>query len=479
MGYLLLHTGQPTAKRLLRRIPQLAGVENINDVKSNDRVIRWGNVSGSDREAEFVLNPRASIVRTRSRLEMLSILHQNGIRCPYSVESGKERLISLSRHYRVPVFNMRAISIYKSDGKLIWLDRRITRVNDQFREVPLDEDRVATRVARLAVRAVHALGLDFGLVSLGISTKGFAYVLDVSPAPILKDNLLDTFSNAIRNWIEEEDQIDPPSFKMGTDLEFMLRNREGKMVVASNYLPRNGKVGCDALSIRREGRKLPLAEIRPAPSSSPIRLVKNIEDTLLEAKRLIPRNVQWVAGSMPFRNFGIGGHIHYSNLPLSSQLVKALDNYLALPVMLIEDPATAVRRRPKYGFLGDIRLKSHGGWEYRTLGSWMISPAISTAILCLAHLAATHYRELNRTPLSNPELQRAFYNGDKKTLRPYFEEIWQDIEDTSMYETYEEYLDIISTMVRNGETWNELSDIKRAWGIQYSKSLRTGRSSRT
>lgn len=475
MGYLLLHTGQPTAKRLLRRVPKLSGVEDTDPVGSQDRLIRWGNTMGSDQGPEQVLNPKLAILSTRFRSEMLSILRQNGIRCPYSRESGKERFVTLLRHYRVPVFNMRALSLYRSDGKLIWLDRRISQINEQFREVPMDEDKIAVRICRLGVRAVHALGLDFGLVSLGVSTRGLSYVLDVSPAPVLKDKLLDVYAKAMQDWIHQEESQTTSSFVMGTDLEFMLKNREGKMVVASNYLPRNGKVGCDALSIRRAGTRFPLAEIRPDPSSSPLRLVKNIADTLAEAKRMIPRNLHWLAGSMPFRNYGIGGHIHFSNLPLSSQLVKALDNYLALPVMMLEDTTASIRRRPKYGFLGDVRLKSHGGWEYRTLGSWMISPQISMAVLCLAKLVATHYRELTRTPFLQPELQKAFYKGDKGTLLPCFEEVWRDIELTATYEKYKEFLDVIPEMVRNGESWNESADIKRAWGIRYTKSARSGK----
>ncbi|WP_018133365.1 putative amidoligase domain-containing protein [Effusibacillus pohliae] len=479
MGYLLLHAGQPTAKRLLRRIPEFDGVVGMGPITSHDRVIRWGNTSGSDLEPEQVLNPKAAILATRSRSEMLSILRLNGVRCPYSEEQEKERSISIIRHYRVPVFNMRALALFRSDSKLIWLDRRINQISERFREVRPDEDKVATRISRLAIRAVHALGLDFGLVSLGLTSKGFSYVLDVWPAPVLKDRLLDLYEAAIRDWMRAEESPDTPSFLMGTDLEFMLRNPEGRLVVASKYLPRSGKVGCDALSIRRAGTRFPLAEIRPDPSSSPLRLVKNIEDTLLEAKRMIPRQLHWLAGSMPLRNYGIGGHIHFSNLPLSSQLVKALDNYLALPVMMLEDTSASSRRRPKYGFLGDVRLKSHGGWEYRTLGSWLISPDIAKAVVCLAYLVANHYRQLKRAPFLSPELQRAFYLGDKRMLRPYFEEIWGDIQQTGTYERYKEELDLIADMVRNEESWDELADIRRAWGIRYPRPTRTGKLVRT
>lgn len=479
MGYLLLHSGQPTAKRILRRITLLTGVESMDPVTSQDRVIRWGNMDGSEYWLDHVLNVKEAIQSTRTRQQMLSILQMNGLRCPLLNESGQERQIVLSRHYRVPVFNMRALSMYRSDGKSIWLNRRISQINQHFREVSLDEDRYAVRVTRLAVRAVHALGLDFGLVSLGITPRGFAYVLDVSPAPALKDKLLDEYVEAIRNWIKINESPVPANFVMGTDLEFMLRNREGKMVLASKFLPRQGKVGCDALSIGRDGRRFPLAEIRPEPTPSPLRLVKNIEESLREAKQLIPGRIQWLAGSMPFQRYGIGGHIHFSDIPLSSRLVKALDNYLALPVMMIEDSTAAARRRPKYGFLGDVRIKNHGGWEYRTLGSWLVSPEISKAVLCLAHLVAVHHRELNQAPLIRPNLQKAFYQGEKETLRPYFEEIWRDLQQTNLYNTYKEHLNVLWDMANKRITWNESMDIKRAWGIRSLQSTRTETRRRT
>lgn len=479
MGYLLLHSDQPTARRIIRRIPKITGVESMDPVASQDRVIRWGKTDGNDIWLHQVMNPKFAIQATRSKSQMLSILQMNGVRCPLSNETVQEKSISLSRHYRVPVFNMKALSIYRSDGKLIWLDRRISQVNEHFREVELDEDRFAIRISRLAVRAVHALGLDFGLVSLGISSRGFAYVLDVSPTPVLKERLLNQFVDGIKDWMNTIEKPVPANFMMGTDLEMMFRNREGKMVLASKYLPRQGKVGCDALSIMRDGKRFPLAELRPEPNTSPLRVVRNIEETMREAKQLLPARLQWLAGSMPFQRYGIGGHIHYSGIPLSSQLVRALDNYLALPVLMIEDTNTAAKRRPRYGFLGDIRLKSHGGWEYRTLGSWMVSPEIAKAVLCLAQLVAVHHRELIRTPLGQTNLQRAFYRGDKETLRPHFDEIWHDIQKTDLYDTYKEHLDLISKMVQSRETWNETQDIKGAWGIQYPRLTRTQRTGRT
>jgi hypothetical protein len=475
MGFLLLHSGQASARKLLRRLNDCAGVENLEPVASQDVVIRWGNRLGNDDDGR-VLNPRLAIENTRDRRFMLQMLKLNGVRTPLrenETERGEfERRLHVSRYYRVPVFNMQALACFRSDKKSVWINQDIARRNHHFREVPIDEDKYTSRIASLAVRAIHALGLDFGLVSLAVSSRGFCYVLDVKPAPVLKGRLLELYANAINEWIAKEKTApaEIQDFKMGADLEFMLRSNQGKLVLASRFLPRKGEVGYDDVSINRDGRRHPVAELRPSPADDPLQLFENIRLTLRQAQRLIPRaSLGWLAGSMPFPNFPIGGHIHFSSLPLSSRLIKALDTYLGFPVMMIEYSDTALKRRPKYGFLGDIRLKSHGGFEYRTPGSWIVSPEIAQAVLCLAYLVAIHHRQLTMTPFIHLENQKEFYQCDKWALQSLFFDVWRQIENTATYKRYEEQLKVIPEMVRANMSWNENSDIKRRWGIEYKK----------
>jgi hypothetical protein len=475
MGFLLLHSGQASAKKLLKRLNDCTGVKNLEPVASQDVVIRWGNTLGNDDDGR-VLNPRIAIENTRDRRFMLRMLQLNGVRTPLrdmDTERGEfERRLRVSRYYRVPVFNMQVLTCFRSDKKSVWINQDISKINHHFREVPIDEDKYTTRITRLAVRAIHSLGLDFGLVSLAVSSRGFCYVLDVNPAPVLKGKLLELYVDAFNEWIatEQSSPVECRDFKMGADLEFMLRSNQGKLVLASRFLPRNGEVGYDDVSINRDGRRHPVAELRPVPASEPLQLFENLRTTLLQAKRMIPRpTLEWMAGSMPFPNFPIGGHIHFSSLPLSSRLIKALDTYLGFPVMMIESESTALKRRPKYGFLGDIRLKAHGGFEYRTPGSWIVSPEIAQAVLCLAYLVAVHHRELKMTPFIHLENQKDFYMCDKWALQSLFVDIWKTIENTSTYKLYEEKLKIIPEMVHANMSWNENGDIKKRWGIEYKK----------
>ncbi|MGE5398516.1 MAG: putative amidoligase domain-containing protein, partial [Chitinophagales bacterium] len=171
------------------------------------------------------------------------------------------------------------------------------------------------------------------------------------------------------------------------------------------------------------------------------------------------------AGSQPFAGFSIGGHIHFSNIKLDAALLRALDNYVGIASFLIENPATAIRRRKKYGHLSEYRLKNHGGFEYRTPGSWLVNREITAAMLCLAKIVSTRYYQMNKNYLNSPEAQEAFYKGDQEYFRELFPDIWNDIEKNDLYGEYEEVLQIIPRMVTAGNIWEESEDIRKAWKL--------------
>jgi hypothetical protein len=187
---------------------------------------------------------------------------------------------------------------------------------------------------------------------------------------------------------------------------------------------------------------------------------------------LIPyKNIKWLAGSRPFSGYSIGGHIHFSNIELNNHLLRALDSYLGFPLFLIENQTTAVKRRSRYGFLADIRTKDHGGFEYRTPASWLISPDITGAVLCLAKIVASNYLQLTKNCFITVDAQKAFYEGNQEYLRSQFDDIWSDIIKLDMYEAYKDELQIILEMIDDGNIWDEKEDIRKAWGLNIkSKS---------
>ena len=472
MTYYLLHTGQPSAKRLLKRVPELREYQSTADIRLDDTVMRWGQSFEADPPQGRVLNPRVAAERAKSRVSMLQFLRQMGVRTLPKNQNAQG--INIVRNYRFPIFDLRALTCFRADSGPAWVNQRIQRVQDNFREVSLDDDRVTTRAMYLAARALHTLGLDNGLVSVAMGQKGMLYVVDVTPNPVLKGRLLDLYAGAVERDIDSEKDVARGSlgpFLMGTDVELMLKNAtSGKMVLASRYFSRKGNIGCDDRSVQFDGKRLPLLELRPEPDSNPVGLVANLRKLMTEASHSInQRNVEWRAGSMPFQPYSIGGHIHFSGLPFTSQFVRALDNYVGLPLMVVEDQRTAVLRRKRYGFYGDIRHKDYGGFEYRTPASFIVSPEIATAALCLAYVVAVHHRELPVYDIYDRQLQQSFFNGHAGALAPIAERNLALLARTSSYTRYREHIEPLVAMIRSGTVWNEQQDIRAVWGIPLVK----------
>lgn len=471
MTYYLLHTGQPSAKRLLRRVTDLKEYKSAADVRSDDTVIRWAQSYEADPPQGRVLNPGVSISRAKSRQQMVVFLRQMGLRILPKNPSASN--ITIARHYRFPIYDLRALTCFRADSGPAWMNQRIQQVQDNFREVPLDDDKVTTRAMYYAVRALHALGLDNGLVSIAMGQKGMLYVVDVTANPVLKGRMLDLFARAIEKDIEnEQDGRQTGAFLLGTDVEMMLRNRStGKMVLASRYFSRRGKIGCDDRSIQFDGKRLPLLELRPDPDSNPMNVVASLKQLMTDAAETINRrNVEWRAGSMPFKPYSIGGHIHFSGVPFSSHLVRVLDNYVGLPLMLVEDQRTAVPRRQRYGFLGDVRHKDYGGFEYRTPASFIVSPEITAAALCLAYVVAVHHKELPVFDIYERNLQQNFFKGETAPLAPIAERNLTLLSRLTTYARFRDQIEPLRAMIRSGVSWNEDEDIRVVWGVPLEKA---------
>ncbi|MCL6632974.1 MAG: hypothetical protein K6T63_10105 [Alicyclobacillus herbarius] len=475
MACYLLHAGQPSAKRLLRRVSALQAYSSASAVGTKDVVLRWGPTRESDPPQGRILNSARAVARTRSRVAMGRFLRRVGIRAARDRTRGEEEE-RFQRQFRIPVFHLTPLACFRSDAGSAWINERIQRIQENFVEVPPDEDRLTRRAVRLAMRAVHALGLDFGLVSIGQTGKGLLSVLDITPNPVLTGRMLELFEKAVTDYIAEETRA-PEVYSgvlLGTDMELMLRNSAGKMVLASKYFGRRGPIGCDDRSIHMDGRRLPLLELRPEPDTNPLVVVNRLRDLMTEAALTINRRgVQWRAGSMPFRPFCTGGHIHFSNVPLTGHFVRVLDNYLGLPLMLVENPETAVLRRPRYGFLGDVRHKSWG-FEYRTPSSFLVDRDVATAAMCLACVLAAHHRDLPVVDLYDIHLQTAFYRADQAALRQIALRNLGNLGGLAVFERFRDYIMPLVEMIEQGRTWDETVDVRVVWDIPLAK-VETGR----
>jgi hypothetical protein len=184
----------------------------------------------------------------------------------------------------------------------------------------------------------------------------------------------------------------------------------------------------------------------------------------LASRKITDSSLEWLAGGMPVKGFPLGGHLHFSGVWLNNELLRVLDNYLALPLVLIEDITTA-NRKPKYGFLGDFRKQRHGGFEYRGLPSWLVSPKVTRGVFAIAKIIATDYRLLPARPLEDPAVQVAYYTSDKELIRPLLPALWNDMARLPSYRKHEAAMLTLKKMLLRMQSWDEQHDIRRNWQI--------------
>jgi hypothetical protein len=335
----------------------------------------------------------------------------------------------------------------------------------------MPDDRLRRIVTRAAVRALYVLGLDAGQVVVDTDERGRAWVAGVSDqvrfsSAESRENF--AMASAARSAaLAEEKAAGGVCAVLGADPEFVLTRPDGKVVSASKFLPPEGWAGCD--SIVRRGVKLwPLAELRPEPSPEPSQLADGIRRLLAEASRRIGNRLPliWRAGARPVPGLPLGGHIHVSGALLTGERLRALDNAVALPLRLLEPPGASARR-PRYGVLGDFRRKPHGGFEYRTPPSWLVSHRLALGVLTLAKIAVEHAEELAYgRPLDDDRLRDAFYGeGQEPLLREAAIGYFERIRRTAGYYKYREEAEYVFEAVQSGRAWDESADFRSGWGL--------------
>jgi hypothetical protein len=321
--------------------------------------------------------------------------------------------------------------------------------------IPEDMNSFSPDWTSIAIRALYVTGLSNGFVKVGVLADESIIVTDIN-AP---------------NSAFIEQVIKPKgSFTMGADIEFML-SCDDELLPASTFFSTGGEVGCDERQIEQDSGDYALVEIRPKKAETPQELYEHIKNLISDASKLVPyQNVQFKAGSMPFSGYQCGGHIHFG-MTVSLSLLRALDQFLAIPFAMIENPVTAkLRRRTNHGGLGRFRVKPYG-FEYISLSSWILDPKLSLGVLCLARLVAAHHHELTSQFLFDPIVQRAYYQGNKVVLK----ELWPDIKNklmkTASFSLFERELSFLFESIENGYPYSETSDIRPHWGVTVSKEV--------
>ncbi len=230
------------------------------------------------------------------------------------------------------------------------------------------------------------------------------------------------------------------SFTIGCDPELVLR-KNGKFVSASNYYKKNASFGLDGCNS--------IAELRPGYSESPIDLTAKIKIILEYGHEKHPE-LEMFAGHYQ-DSYPIGGHIHLSCQP-KPKLIDSLDTVLYSLSNVIDDKEQrTARENSGYGKISAYRTKEHG-MEYRTPGSWCLSPSVTLVTLTLTKLTALAVTEddINLKEMKSNMGSNCFL----RKLRTFLKTIPDDCV---------EGLNELDILIRKNLNWNQ--NILPNWGI--------------
>ena len=280
-----------------------------------------------------------SIPEKPERTKVIEVNEPNAVRLALSPEAKQafhlNRLVTsipddeLIREYKLLIMNLSPLKAWKrdvsssTDGRSKWV---VIKADDEDKEIK--------RITTTARIAVQALGLDFALAHVGFSKLRKPVIFSVDPSPVLTPKNLKAL---VKFLVDSPYSPEKKEVKLGADPEFILINQDtGKMIPASQFLPRYGNVGCDSIRIPNRQQR-PIGELRPEPSVSPLVLAENIRKTLLQAVKLLPySNIQWVAAGQALETIQLEAISTSATFLYSSKLIRALDNYLAIPVFLMK-----------------------------------------------------------------------------------------------------------------------------------------------
>jgi hypothetical protein len=234
------------------------------------------------------------------------------------------------------------------------------------------------------------------------------------------------------------------SFTIGCDPEVTLR-LNGVFTHAGQYFKSHSSMGLDGCES--------VAEIRPGYSESPIDLTCKIRTVLEYGFEKAPQ-LEFFSGhyvdEMP-----IGGHIHVGTAA-TPQIIDGLDTVLSSLSDCIDDKQQRSKRElTGYGKRRAYRTKSYG-FEYRTPGSWLLSPSITLVTLTLAKLAVIGVQEdnLDFTEIKERRHSRSFLLSLKDHLLTIPEDCIEGLNEMRV---------LLSKTPIN---WN--SNILPNWGFAYA-----------
>lgn len=328
-----------------------------------------------------------------------------------------------------------------------------------------------------AARALYALWLDIGSVLVAISGTGSLAIRDAWS--IEQQQPLDRaiLNESLNRWLESWEMDREQPFRLGADPELIFVDESNKLVSASSILLdyTSEEIGIDALLYKNK-LIYPIVELRPRPAGHPARLFATLHGLLKELNELAAeQNLRWQAGAMPVKGVALGGHLHVSGIPLTPRLLRLLDVMLALPFAALADESGKARN-DKFGGLGDYRKQFHGGFEYRTLPSWLVSPALTKAAIYVCWLTVEQRFALAEH-LHSDDLQtveEVYAQGEREQLCALAQKYIELLVSLTTDRRLVEGVQPLQRALQQRSTWNEQSDIRQRWKLAERSLEREG-----
>jgi len=248
-------------------------------------------------------------------------------------------------------------------------------------------------------------------------------------------------------------------FMLGTDPELLL-SHGGQP--AKFFGQAHGKFGLDG-----NGRT---CELRVDPSANPLELVSQIHTLFKDYAKKYPVSLKfnWDAGSF-VHGFPIGGHVHFGVSKFNLDHATAsevISNYCGALSLCIEDTKEAKSRRQikEYGGYHDFRPQAHG-FEHRSFSSWLTSPAVASAVLCLCKTVM--FEMLNNKAFSPTQYFDAntFHKVEKQDIKKKFPYVWKEITEMQLYPRYKKHIDVIHFLITKDLSWYPKNSLKEVWGL--------------
>ncbi|WP_170270054.1 putative amidoligase domain-containing protein [Heliorestis acidaminivorans] len=432
-----------------------------------DYYIHW-TLSPEAREVKALqrsYNSQSNRLGPENYQEIEAILHQNHLRAFLGGQGTAWPITIWPKEYLIYLWDSKVVATERKivlTSQIKDIKNRGSQQNFQWLNNLTEWEK--DRLIPTAMRALHCLGLDFGKVQIGINRSNGPVILGIDPAPSLPKKLAHAYADIIVKSIKKGEE--KKSITIGSDPEFMLSLQPGhRMVPASRFFPRQGLIGCDNRRAFGASDDLPLAEVRPEPADSVNEAMEKIRKALREATRLCPyANIAWMAGSEPYPGYPTGGHIHFGGIEPNNLILRALDQYLAFPLLFLENREKAKQRRQFYGTIGDFRVKAHG-FEYRTPGSWLTTPELTRVALTLAYLTVKNYPMLKRWDFADLSFQEAFYSSELEKLVPAFQSTLAELYQVDRTEDTRVLINMIWLMYQEGMGNNEKIDLRKSWNL--------------